>query len=456
MASTPSSKKNNPLNVGYLSRQLEQFTKQYNIKTWCLAYSGGVDSQVLLHLLHLLQLKSSLNITAVYIDHGLQVQSSDWAEHCEQQCQQFNIPFQLIKVNAQALKGEGPEAAARSARYSALKTLIKADSCLLTAQHMDDQAETVLLQLLRGGGAAGLSGMPEIAAFGEGWHARPLLNISQSDILSYAQICNLSWVEDPSNQQVDYDRNYLRHNVIPAVQQRWPSLNKTLAIFARQQAENTRLLELLAEKDIEASRIKKNGLKLNVLNQLEDARIRNALRYWLKCNDIPAPSRAVLAQILQQSKSSSHDSAALISWAGYEVRRFRSQLFCLKQLSHDASQVYNWNMNDVLDLPTIEKNIQFRKIQTDDKEIKFVLDENKLTHKITLGFRQGGEKIKPAGRNGTHDLKSLFQEAAVPSWERNRIPLLYSGDELVAVVGYWLADDFSAKGEGLLPVLLTN
>lgn len=434
--------------VNTLIQQLNSLADQYKIKTWCLAYSGGVDSQVLLHLLHLTQ----LNIKAVYIDHGLQDQSADWALFCGQQCEQLNIPFQSIKVEAAAAKGESPEAAARTARYSALKQIIQKDCCLLTAQHQDDQSETVLLQLLRGAGAAGLAGMPGIISFSDGWHCRPLLDVSQKSILDYAQNNHLSWVEDPSNQHLNYDRNYLRHTVMPAIQQRWPALNKTLVIFSEQQAENAALLDVLAEADLKAAMLEDNCLDISVLLELENARLRNALRFWFKTINSPMPSRAVLQQIVQQMLSASHDTSALVSWANVQVRRFRDNLFWLRKIDHDASQVYSWSDSAPMLLNSLEKKLQFVKMKT-SKDTQYVLRDSIVSQSLTVRFRQGGERIQPAGRNGHHDLKSLFQEAAVPPWLRDKIPLLYAGDELVAVVGYWLADEFSVEGEGVLPVL---
>jgi len=448
MVSTPNNKKHSRLTAEYLIQQLNQFAEQYKIKTWCLAYSGGVDSQVLLHLLSL----SKLHVNAVYIDHGLQLQSADWARHCFQQCEQLNIPFQVIKVDATAARGESPEAAARKARYGALKNCIQENTCLLTAQHQDDQTETIFLQLLRGAGAAGLSGMPEITSFSCGWHARPLLNISQKQIEDYANLNSLSWVEDPSNQQVNYDRNYLRHSVMPELQKRWPALNKTLSMFASQQAENNQLLNVLAAQDLSSSLSEESNLNITQLNNLDDARLRNALRYWLKSINKPIPSRAVLEQVAQQIKNNSHDSAVLVSWANVEIRCFRNKLFCLNKISHDASQIFNWDMKDDLILSSIEKKISVKTSNEDN--IQFVLNAEKLKQPVTVRFRQGGERIKPAGRNGSHDLKSLFQESAVPGWQRDRIPLLFVGDDLAAVVGYWLADDFAVKGEGVLPVLI--
>ncbi|VAW56711.1 tRNA(Ile)-lysidine synthetase [hydrothermal vent metagenome] len=447
MANTPNNHINHHLTAETLMQQLSDLAKKHTINAWCLAYSGGIDSQVLLHLLA----QTPYKINAVYIDHGLQAESSTWAAHCEQQCQTLNISYQKINVNAKPVRGEGPEAAARHARYSALKTCVQADMGLLTAQHLDDQSETILLQLLRGAGAAGLAGMPQIAKFGKGWHARPLLGVSQESILAYAQQHQLIWVEDPSNQQVNYDRNYLRHEIVPNIKQRWSALNKTLSVFATQQAENAQLLAMLAEQDLALCLLGENCLDIIVLNKMLDARLRNVLRYWFKRSHYPMPSRVVLEQVVQQIKNTSHDSAVCVSWAKHEVRRFKDKLFCLKQLYHDATQVLNWNTREALLLVSVGKNLTLNNATTDDENVNFVLDAKRLTAQVSVRFRQGGEKIKPAGRNGHHDLKSLFQEVGVPVWQRERVPLLFVKNELVAVIGYWLADAYAIKGQGVLP-----
>lgn len=435
------------LTAEHLAQQLKQLANLHNIKTWCLAYSGGIDSQVLLHLLHL----TKLDVTAVYIDHGLQAISTEWARHCAYQCQQFDVPFQVISVDAQPKKGEGPEAAARTARYSALKTCVQNGVCLLTAQHQDDQSETVLLQLLRGAGAAGLSAMPELSVFSAGWHYRPLLGNTQQSILDYAEQHNLTWVDDPTNQQQDYYRNYLRHTVIPNIKERWPSLDKTLSVFAQQQAENTQLLTVLGNIDLQAALIEDDCLDITVLKNFDDARLRNLLRCWAKCSNFSTPSRAVLMQIVRQLQGESHDTHSLVNWAGVEVRRFRDRLFILKSLKHDASQVFELEPGEPLIISSIEKTIIIQ--PQDMSENFYVLSKDILSLPLSIRFRQGGELLKPAGRSGSHTLKSLFQEAAVPSWQRDRIPLLYADDELVAVVGYCLADKFAVKGEGSLPII---
>lgn len=467
MATTPSSRSqpaepgvhklgDHKLSASGLALQLHQLAQQHSITDWCLAYSGGVDSQVLLHLLHQIQQQPALpagvqfNLRAVYIDHQLQAESSAWAQHCAQQCAALNIPFQSIAVDAQASVGESPEAAARHARYAALRKIIKPGMCLLTAQHQDDQAETVLLQLLRGAGAAGLSAMPVVSEFSAGWHARPLLSVSQQQILNYAEQYDLHWVEDPSNQLAHYDRNFLRQQIMPVLQQRWPAVIKTLSRVAAQQAENNDLLQQLASVDLQRVQQPDQSLAIAALKKLSSTRARNLLRYWFKTQRARMPSSVLLAELLQQIQTDSHDNHLCISWGDNELRRFRDGLYLRKQSQHDAEQVIAWDGGEVLELPSLGQKLAL--IQTvSDSQTAYVLKAEILEQDLTIRFRQGGERIQPAGRKGRRALKKLFQEAAVPEWQRTRIPLLYAGDQLVAVVGYWLADEWACKGQGVLP-----
>ncbi len=437
------------LDTDSITRSLNQLAEQYHIKTWVLAYSGGLDSQVLLHLLH----QHDQPLRAIYIDHGLQAESVRWAQHCAEQCRQRGIPFQSISVKAHPEKGESPEAAARAARYAALAKHITEGVCLVTAQHLDDQSETVLLQLLRGAGAAGLAAMPVINAFAGGWHCRPLLATSREAIQHYADEQQLQWVEDPSNQLQHYDRNYLRHSVLPEMRQRWPAVDKTLGQFAEQQAENSRLLDTLAELDSVGRLLGDNSLDIEQLRELDEARLRNLLRFWLRVQHYPMPSRAVLQQIVSQMTGHTHDTHLCVSWADVEVRRFRDRLYTLKQTTHDARQVFDWHGKGVLQLDSIGQQLFLETTQSSDA-IPYVIDTERLGQSLRVGFRQGGERIQPAGRQGHRDLKSLFQEAGIPSWQRDRIPLLYAGDQLVAVVGYWVAQEWAVKGQGVWPCLL--
>jgi len=427
------------LDSNWLFNSLKKFPAQSEIKTWWLAYSGGVDSQVLLHLLSQLKQSHNINVQAVYIDHGLQQESKQWQQHCAMSCESLSIPFQAISVNAKAPKGESPEASARHARYTALEKLIKNGDCLLTAQHQDDQAETFLLQLFRSAGAAGLSAMPFYTSFSKGWHLRPLLNINQQQIVKYAEQNNLSWVEDPSNQNNKYDRNLIRNTFMPLLKKRWLSIGRTIAIAAQQQAENKYLIDELASEDLSKIDAENNSLCVDDLKKLSEARCRNLLRYFIKQQGYDIAPRKVMQQIISQVFNAKEDARPDIRWSDAVIHRFKNRLYILSEIDHDETQVFHWHAREELIIDSLNLKISMQLTS------KAGLKEDVLDQKLQIRFRQSGEKIQPAGRGGSHSLKKLFQEASVPPWERSRIPLIYLDDELIAVAGYWIAEAHKAE-----------
>ena len=416
---------------------LEKFPAHQEIKTWWLAYSGGVDSRVLLHLLSSLE----MDVRAIYIDHGLQKDSAAWAEQCEYVCKRHGIPFISVAVNARAASRESPEAAARAARYKALAEYIKPDHCLLTAQHQDDQAETLLLQLFRGAGPAGLAAMPFYSRFSDGWHCRPLLNFTRNQIMDYAVGHELSWVDDPSNQDEKYDRNFLRLKVMPLLQTRWPSINRTLSVAAMQQAENKKILNELAVSDLKKVEHTTEYLSLDDLQQLPAPRIRNLIRYWIKLQHLPVPTRKAMQQIMQQMFMDKNDAKSRVSWSGADIYRFKNRLYAVAETEtqHDDQQILVWNSAEPLYIESLQKKLVLE--QAIGKGLKADL----AGQLFTVSFRQGGENIKPSGRNETHSLKKLFQDISLPPWIRSQVPLIYLNNELVAVAGYWVADGYAVK-----------
>lgn len=434
------------LNAENILQLLNNTPAGSNIKTWWLAYSGGVDSQVLLHLLS----QTNLDVRAVYIDHGLQAESKQWAEHCALSCQQLNIPFQSISVNAKAESAQGPEASARHARYAALAELIEENHCLLTAQHQDDQTETFLLQLFRGAGAAGLAAMPFCNAFSKGLHMRPLLEFSQQQILDCAKQQNLTWVEDPSNKDDRYDRNFLRNQVMPILKQRWPAIDQTIVTVSKQQAENKHLLEYYAADELKRIHADFESLPVEALLDFDEPHLRNVLRYWIRQKNIPVPSRNVLQQIIQQMLMAADDAKSKVCWSGFEMYRHKGDLYIVPEIEHDDKQSFDWDGKSELVIDSLSSKLIMQ--ESTGKG----LHKNIVGKKLKVCFRQGGEKIKPAGRQETHSLKKLFQDVEVPTWQRSRIPLVYLNDELIAVVGYWIADQYTVdKTEtGVMPVLV--
>lgn len=400
-----------------------------------IAYSGGIDSQVLLHLCAN-QDAIHGKILAVYIHHGLQTAADDWQTHCSQQAQALKVAFQAIKVNAHPNNGESPEAAARRARYAALQPLLQPNDTLLLAQHREDQMETLLLQLFRGAGLRGLAAMPATAAFGQGLIARPLLNVGKSEILQYAQDHDLQWVDDPSNRSSEYDRNFLRNQVIPLLKQRWPAIDKTVARSAAHCGEALGLLQAWSGEELKnLSEPKRGTIRLDQLARYDAEQRRWLIREWLAQFDLQPPSVAVLHSIEQQLIASRDDTEPHIAFQGRILKKYRGQLYCLPpQALAPVTEDYRWHKG--ITTATLGNGTHIN-LQSTTSGIP-----QQLWYKseVTLRPRNGGEKLKLAGRNGHHELKKLYQEAGIPPWERQSRPLLYLDNRLAAVPNLWIAE----------------
>jgi len=396
-----------------LSNFLNQLPKIHNI--W-IAYSGGVDSHVLLHLLA--QQQSALH--AVHIHHGLQGQADDWAQHCAQVCQQLQVEFHLIHVNIDTDSGQSIEALARDARYQAIQNLMSENDIVLTAQHADDQAETLLLQLFRGAGVAGLAAMPHLIPFGQGWLGRPFLECTRQHIVDYAQTRQLQWVEDDSNCDTRFDRNFLRHNIMPVLSQRWTHINQTLGRAAQNQAEANTLLQELAEQDLQICR-QTQGLNISTLQKFSVTRQRNVIRYWLKSKQFIMPSRLHLQQILTECIQAKPDAQPLIKWSNVEIRRYQNILFAMFALpAQPIEQVLDWDLQTDLDLPLGQLQVIISEQQN-----------HPIQGSVQVRFRQGGEKLYLRGH--ARSVKKLLQQSCIAPWLRPFIPLIYIDDQLIAI-----------------------
>jgi len=406
-----------------------------------VAFSGGMDSHVLLHALCQIQDEIVVPVSAVYADHGLQAESAKWAEHCRQVCEALNTPFQSLALTIHRQPGESLEAAAREARYAAFSALVGEGDLLVTAHHQDDQAETLLLQLLRGAGPAGLAAMPASKAFASGCHIRPLLAFSHDDLRQYAQQCDLRWIEDSSNQNDAFDRNYLRNKVIPLIKQRWPSMNATMARSASHCAEAVevlnddvkRALDKWLTDDVQT-------LPVAPLLEMTDAQLKHLLRGWIERLGLPAINHHKLENIRSNLLNAGPDRMPVIAWSGGELRRYQGKVYLGQPLkSFDSTLCLPWPGHLPLRLPA------------DLGEISLVPSPWGLCKdKVTSGcceirFRQGGETLRPAGRGISITLKQLFQEHSIPPWLRDRIPLLYIDKELAAVSDFCFAEPFIAQ-----------
>jgi len=430
--------KGSAFSISALFSIVEQFSAH---KRLLIGFSGGCDSSVLLHALAALQQhQPAMGLVAIYIDHGLNDASAQWGDHCKSFCAKINIPFYQKKVNVRLNQGQSPEEAARNARYDAFREDVREGDALVTAHHADDQAETLLLQMLRGSGSKGLAAMAEYSHFGKGYLLRPLLNFARAELEQYAMQHTLRWIEDPSNASDRYDRNYLRNTVMPLLSHRWPAVRESLGRVAAHQAEACRLMAALAKDDFAVAKVD-DCLDVAVLLQFDEDRQRNLLRYWIQSKGVVFPSAAIIEQILHSVIAAKGDRSPLLEWGGFQLRRYRKKLYLDKALQqHDAAVLLLWNGVSPLELPSKLGVLRTRQSSGIGLSLQ-LLNKNK----ISVRFRRGGERIKPRGQSITHDLKKLFQSKAVPPWLRNRIPLVFVGDELATVVGFWLADAFAAE-----------
>ncbi len=408
-----------------------------NIEKIIIAYSGGVDSHVLLHLVASNpEFKSK--ITAIYVHHGLQVEADAWAVHCQAAALSLGVAFKTIKVKIDTDSGKSLEELARDARYQALKPLVGINDVVLLAQHREDQLETVLLQLFRGAGVQGLSGMPAMIYFGKGSMCRPLLDVPKQDINDYAVDNNLSWIEDPSNNSNDFDRNFLRNQIVPQLKQKWPALDKTVARSARHCANAHQSIERLS-KDFLSPIINNSDCTLNISKLLEHDFSMQCLgiREWFKRNQLRMPSEKIVHSIIKQVINAKESRNPELKVQGYCIRRYRNKLFCLK-ITEITQQSFEqqWPIGS-------------KYIKLSDESMITVSDSDKgIARKVwdsaelVIKFRIGTEKIKLPGREGRHTLKKLYQEQGIPPWERNLIPLIYLDNQLAAIANLWISADF--------------
>lgn len=390
---------------------------------WCVAFSGGLDSTVLLQLLADLARREALPpLRAIHVHHGLQSAADAWPEHCRRVCTALGIPLEVVHVQVEA--GCSLEQAARQARYAAIEMRLEEGEVLLTAQHRDDQAETLLFRLLRGAGVRGLAAMPARRRLGRGWLMRPLLDVSRGELEAHARRLGLAWVEDPSNDSLDFSRNYLRHQVMPLLAQRWPQSVTTLARTAAHMTDAQRLLDELAEMDLAMMAppaayawLPVPSLMLGPMLSLSPARQRNALRHWLA--SFTALPDSEHWQGWESLCSAAVDATPVWRLAAGELHRCGDRLWWLSGcwLRPVVGPVFWHDPNQSLQLP-------------DNGSVRIAGVAAPARYEVR--YRQGGEVLQVPGR-GSRDLKRLLNEVGVPRFVRARLPLLYVDGQLVGV-----------------------
>jgi tRNA(Ile)-lysidine synthase len=403
-----------------------------------LGLSGGVDSVVLLHVLQKLSLRYSWRLSALHVHHGINPQAEVWAAFCTDLCALHNVSLQVEHVNIAPLRSLGIEAAARKLRHAALAR--QPVDFIALAHHLDDQAETLLLQLLRGAGVRGASAMPDIKHRANvPTLLRPLLDVARSILLEYAQQHALQWVEDESNADVTYPRNFLRHRILPLLEQRFPAYRKTLLRSAQHFAEATELLDELAQQDAELA-IVDNRLDISQLRVLGVIRGKNLLRYFLAAQGAPIPDSTRLQEMLRQLCNARPDAQVCIDWQGWQMRRYRDNAYTMPALPPPVDFTVIWQGEAEILLPPPHGAIHFK--QTIGQGIGLA--------KLQLGIakirsRHGGESIRVDAARPQRGLKNLLQEYEMLPWQRDLLPLLFCDADLVCVPGIAIANTYRAQ-----------
>jgi tRNA(Ile)-lysidine synthase len=394
---------------------------------WYVALSGGLDSTVLLHLLaqwrdaH----PGSPPLTAIHINHGLQHDADAWQSHCDAMCKKMHIPLLCRRVEVRT-GGGGLEAAARDARYRVFERQLGPGEVLFLGHHNDDQIETFFLRLLRGAGVRGLAAMPARRPLGEGLLARPLLDFDRAEVEGYAAHHKLRWVEDPSNRDPNLDRNFLRAEVLPLVASRWPGYRRNVSRTSAHMAASASLIdELLPVPDTVHSVIGDPGIPLAALQERTGERAAQTLRNWLQASGLRAPDSGQLREFLRQLREAGIRKRPRLECGDYTLQRYRDAVYLLPAPAAQPDTPLTLAPGECIDLPGVGR----------------VALEPAATGGLLLGagetpqlaWRGGGERCRLRGREGSRSLKKLLQECGMPPWWRARTPLLFLGDELLAV-----------------------
>jgi tRNA(Ile)-lysidine synthase len=406
-----------------------------------LAFSGGLDSTVLLHLLVSLQKILPVKLHAMHVHHGLSEHADAWLQFCQAQCATLDVPLHVTHVQVDRQHPLGIEAAARTLRYQALMDFADngvTPDFIVTAHHQQDQAETLLLQLFRGAGVKGLASMASVDSSRR--LLRPLLDVSQQALKDYALTHQLSWCDDDSNTNTDYERNFLRHAVLPIIQTRHPAIHTALARAASHFAEAQQLLEEIAVLDAE-SLVKDNVLCLQGLAQLDQVRAKNLVRWWLANNQLKMPTTEHLTEMLTQLLHAKSDAQIHIVLQDYTLKRYQQQAYLWRnQPSVDFDLL--WQGEPSLLLPNGGK-LLFNQVLGVGLAVKHGVEKLRITN------RKGGERFKPHAARPTRTLKHLLQEANIPPWQRENLPLIYWHDTLAYVPTIGVAHELVASQDEL-------
>lgn len=405
-----------------------------------VAFSGGLDSTVLLVLAAQFTREQGLALRALHVHHGLSPHANDWVRHCEGVCQQLAVPLIVERVQLAPGNGDSLEAQAREARYQRLAAHLGAGEWLLTAHHRDDQLETLLLALKRGAGLRGLAGMVPSQPFAAGLLLRPLLEVGRDELAEAAQGLPHGWVEDESNQDPSYDRNFLRQVIIPQLRARWPAMAQTAARSMVICAEQEALITELAEADW---RLAGEGEALSIAPLLGFSEVRrnNLLRHWIRRRGGEMPSRELLGLLWQEVALAREDGNPCLSLKRFDCRRFQGKLHLVRPGLAPRQEVLPIGIGETVPLPDGLGGVRVVP-RTEGEGLRTPRGDEPLTVRFGVA---AGCMLKPVGRAGSRRLKKLLQEHGVPSWQRGRLPILYYGERVAAVADLFVCDGFLAQ-----------
>jgi tRNA(Ile)-lysidine synthase len=399
----------------------------------CIGLSGGVDSIVLMDTLDRLRAEYQLDLSALHVNHGISAHAGEWQDFCVARCEARGIPLDVRAVTV-VDDGSGIEACARALRHRAYAQM-PAD-CVVLGHHLDDQAETFLLQLLRGAGPKGLAAMPAWRPAGAGTPAmlRPMLGIRRDEIEVHARSRGLAWVTDESNAEARYDRNFLRNEVLPLLQARFPGYRETLSRAARNMADHLQLAEELAAIDAADAPV-----SVQRLRGLSDARALNLLRHLFALRGLPMPPRSQLEEGLRQCRGARADAQVRVDFGTHALRCYRGTVELVGSDAAPPSWQASWDGRHVLQLPASLGRLHPRPATGSGIAARHFDEQPALVR-----GRSGGESMRPVPAGPSRTLKNLMQENAVPPWERARMPLVFFGDRLAWVPGIGVAAEFRA------------
>jgi len=386
-----------------------------------IAYSGGCDSTALLYFAKQIAKKNKINIRAIHVNHNLNKESQKWENHCKEFCKEINVELYIENINIILKPGDSIEEKAREERYSSIYSQMGKKTLMMTAHHGDDQAETFLYQLFRGSGAKGLSSMPRIKKIKKGFHLRPFLAFNKKTLEDFLESKTLSYIEDQSNNNTDFSRNFIRKEILPDIKKKWPSCASTISRSAKNISESYKLNEDLAMIDIQNFLIN-NICKLNIsVRSLDEYRCNNVIRYWISKNNYRMPSSEQIHSIYSNVLNAGNDKAPFFLCSEYEIRRHNNYIEIMQPLKkHDSSNIYKWKSSENLIISNLCLNLSWS-----DLEKRF---DRKITHDVEVRFRKKGENLK--FYNSKKSLKDYMREINMPPWKRERTPLIYIDKEL--------------------------